>query len=130
MQATVSFQFAIDFPDRIYLKASRWRIPAIMDESLKLYLIGFAAGIIVTIILDQSTEEDGFLKSFVTKGAQLWHLVFMIIVLTVLPFMAIEPLKKRFKRKTFVPFPILAGYGTGFILMGLIGMVLSLVNQV
>jgi heme/copper-type cytochrome/quinol oxidase subunit 4 len=102
-------------------------IVEIMDASLKLFLIGFVVSIIVTIILDQSeVDEEGFMKSFVTKGAKLWQLVFMLTVLTTIPFMVIEPLKKRFTRKTFLPFPFLGGYGTGFLLMGSIGMILSI----
>jgi len=99
-----------------------------MDNSLKLYLIGFSVGIIVTIILDQGVDDDGFMESFVSKGVQIWHLIFMLIVLTILPFMAIEPLKKRYTRKTRIPFPILAGYGTGFLLLGSIGIILSLIS--
>jgi hypothetical protein len=99
-----------------------------MDKSFKLFLIGFAVSITVTIILDQSDEDDSFMKFFVAKGAQLWHLVFMLTVLTTIPFMVIEPLKKRFTRKTYLPFPFLGGYGTGFLLMASIGMILSFVD--
>jgi len=107
---------------------STYELVEIMDDSLKLFLIGLAVGIIVSIILDQSNgdNEEGFMKSFVTKGAKLWHLVFMIIMVTTIPFLAIEPLKKRFTRKTFLPFPFLAGNGTGFLFTGIIGMILSM----
>jgi len=100
----------------------------IMDESLKLFFIGFAVSIVVTIILDQSDEDVNFMQLFVTKGAQLWHLVFMLTVVTTIPFMVIEPLKKRFTRKTYLPFPFLGGYGTGFLLLASIGMILSLLE--
>ncbi len=99
-----------------------------MDASLKLFLIGFAAGIIVTIILDQRDDEDGFMKSFVSKGAQLWQLLFMLTLLTTIPFVVIEPLKKRFTRKTFMPFPFMGGYGSGYLLMASIGMIISLIS--
>jgi hypothetical protein len=101
-----------------------------MDDSLKLFLIGLALGVAVSIILDESDSdsESGFMKSFVTVGVKLWHLVFMIIMLTTIPFLAITPLKKRFTRKTFLPFPFLAGNGTGFLFMGVIGMILSIVT--
>ncbi len=101
-----------------------------MDDSLKLFLIGLAVGLTVPIILDQSEGdiEKGFMKSFVTAGAKIWHLVFFIIMVTTIPFLAIEPLKKRFKRKTFLPFPFLAGNGTGFLFMGVIGIIISIVG--
>ena len=101
-----------------------------MDASLKLFLIGLAVGISVSIILDPSNsdDEEGFMKSFVTNGAKLWHLVFFLTMVTTIPFLAIEPLKKRFTRKTLLPFPFLAGNGTGFLFMGIIGMILSLIS--
>ena len=100
-----------------------------MDDSLKLFLIGLAVGITVSIVLDQSDDEEkGFLKSFVTVAAKLWHLVFLITIVTTIPFLAIEPLKKRFKRKTFLPFPFLAGNGTGFLFVALVGMILYIVG--
>jgi len=99
-----------------------------MDDSLKLFLIGLALGVAVSIILDESDSESSFMKSFVTAGVKLWHLVFMIIMLTTIPFLAITPLKKRFTRKTFLPFPFLAGNGTGFLFMGVIGMIHSIVT--
>ena len=99
-----------------------------MDNSLKLFLIGFILSLIITVILDQNTNSKGFLQSFVTAGAQLWHLVFMLTVVTTLPFMVIEPLKKRFTRKTFLPFPFLGGYGTGFLLLAIIGMIISFLS--
>ena len=99
-----------------------------MDTSLKLFLIGFTVSIIVTIILDQIDEDDSFMKVFAVNVAQVWHVVFMLTVITTIPFMVIEPLKKRFTRKTYLPFPFLGGYGTGFLLMASIGMILSLVD--
>ena len=101
-----------------------------MDPSLKLFLIGLAVGITVSIILDQSDGDDEgvFMKSFVTAGAKLWHMVFLIIMVTTIPFLAIDSLKKRFKKKTFLPFPFLAGNGTGFLFMALVGMILSIVG--
>ncbi len=101
-----------------------------MDASLKLFLIGLAIGITFSLILNQSNgDEEGFMKSFVTKGVKIWHLVFMITMVTTIPFLAIEPLKKRFKRKTFLPFPFLAGNGTGFLFMGILGIILSILGH-
>ncbi len=96
---------------------------------MKLFLIGLGIGIIVSIILDESEGDDGdFLKSFVTAGVKMWHLLFLIIMLTVIPFLAIEPLKKRYRRKTLLPMPFLAGNGTGFLFMAALGMILSIIT--
>ena len=99
-----------------------------MDSSLKLYLIGLAIGITTSIVIGYSEDSTKFMKSFVTGAFQLWHLVFLIIMITTIPFLAIEPLKKRFTRKTFLPFPFLAGNGTGFLVMALMGMIISLLS--
>ena len=99
-----------------------------MDDSLKLFLIGFSVGIIVTLILDQTDDDEISMKFFVTKGAQLWQLLFMLTLLTTIPFVVIEPLKKRFTRKTFMPFPFMGGYGSGFLLLKSIGIILSLIS--
>ena len=99
-----------------------------MDSSLKLFLIGLALGITTTVIIGYSEDSTVFMKNFVIGAFKLWHLVFFIIVLTTIPFLAIEPLKKRFTRKTFLPFPFLAGNGTGFLFMGVTGIIISLLT--
>ena len=99
-----------------------------MDNSLKFFLIGLTIGITTSIIIDLSEDNTGFMKSFVTGGFKLWHLLYMIIMITTVPFIAIEPLKKRFKRNYFLPFPFLAGNSTGFLFLGIVGTILSVVN--
>jgi len=66
------------------------------------------------------------MQSYVDEGFELWKLIFLITMVTTVPFLAIDSLKKRFTRKNFLPFPFLAGSGTGFLLMGIAGIVLSL----
>ena len=107
---------------------SKLQGPAGMDDSLKLFLIGLALGITTSIFIDQSEDNTGFMKSFVTGAFKLWHLLFMIIMLTTVPFLAIESLKKRFRRKNFLPFPFLAGNGTGFLFLVLVGTIISIVT--
>ena len=99
-----------------------------MDSSLKLFLIGFAIGLMTTIILDRSEGNPTFMHSFVTGAFSLWQLIFMIIMVTTVPFLAVEPLKKRFTRKNFLPFPFLAGNGTAFILAAIAGKIISILN--
>ncbi len=100
-----------------------------MENSLKLFLIGLTLGITVSIILFQSDveDDDSFIKKFFGWSAKLVQLVFMIIMVTTIPFLAIEPLKKRFTRKTFLPFSFLGGTGTGFLFIGIISIILSIV---
>jgi len=99
-----------------------------MDTSFKLFLIGFALGMTITVVLDQSEGTPTFMESFVTGAFKIWQLLFMIIMITTVPFLAIEPLKKRFTRKNFLPFPFLAGNGTAFLLAAISGKIISILN--
>lgn len=96
-----------------------------MDKTLILFICGVALSITTTIIIDQSEQREFFMESYVDEGFKLWKLMFLIIMVTTVPFLAIDSLKKRFTRKNFLPFPFLAGSGTGFLLMGIVGIILS-----
>jgi len=99
-----------------------------MDHSVKLFLLGFTLATTTTIILDQSEGNENFMESFLSGAFQLWQLFFLITMVTTVPFLAIEPLKKRFTRKNLLPFQFLAGNGTGFLFMGIVGIIISLVT--
>ncbi len=99
-----------------------------MDDTLKLFLIGLAIGITTTIIIDLTEDNTNIFPSFVSGVFKLWHLLFMIIILTTVPFLAIAPLKKRFNRKNFLPFPFLAGNGMGFLFMAVSGIIISILT--
>ena len=99
-----------------------------MDKTLKLFLLGFALGITITVVLDQSEGTKTFMESFFTGVFSLWQLLFMIMIVTTVPFMAIEPLKKRFTRKNFLPFPFLAGNGTAFLLAAISAKIISVLT--
>lgn len=96
-----------------------------MDKTLILFICGVALSITTTIIIDQSEKREFFMQSYVDEGFKLWKLMFLIIMVTTVPFLAIDSLKKRFTRKNFLPFPFLAGSGTGFLLMGIVGIIIS-----
>lgn len=97
-----------------------------MDKTLILFICGVALSITTTIIIDQSEQREFFMQSYVDEGFKLWKLMFLIIMVTTVPFLAIDSLKKRFTRKNFLPFPFLAGCGTGFLLMGIVGIIVSI----
>jgi len=97
-----------------------------MDKTLILFMCGVALSITTTIIIDQSEQREFFMQSYVDEGFELWKLMFLITMVTTVPFLAIDSLKKRFTRKNFLPFPFLAGSGTGFLLMGIVGIITSI----
>ena len=96
-----------------------------MDKTLILFICGVSLSIATTITIDQSEQREFFMQSYVDEGFKLWKLMFLIIMVTTVPFLAIDSLKKRFTRKNFLPFPFLAGSGTGFLLMGIVGIITS-----
>ncbi len=99
-----------------------------MDNTLKLFLIGLTLGIGATITIDLLEDNTSFMSSFVSGAFKLWHLLFMIIMITTVPFLAIEPLKKRLTRKNLLPLQFLAGNSTGFLFMGIAGIIVSIVT--
>ena len=98
-----------------------------MDSTLNLFLIGLAIGITTSLVVTYSEDNEFFIKTLVDEGFLLWHIAYLVIMLTVIPFLAIDSLKKRFTRKTFLPFPFLAGNGMGFLFLALIGTIISLI---
>lgn len=97
-----------------------------MDKTLILFICGVALSIATNTIIDQSEQREFFMQSYVDEGFKLWKLMFLIIMVTTVPFLAIDSLKKRFTRRNFLPFPFLAGSGTGFLLMGIVGIIISI----
>ena len=102
-----------------------------MDSSLKVFLIGMVVGM-SALFLSGLGDDEGFLKNpqnlflkILSVSATTWVFVFLIIVITTLPVMAIDPLKKRFTRKQYLPFPFLAGNGFAFLFLQAIAMILQ-----
>ena len=98
-----------------------------MDKTLILFICGVSLSIATTITIDQSEQREFFMQSYVDEGFELWKLMFLITMVTTVPFLAIDSLKKRFSRKNFLPFSFLAGSGTGFLLMGIVGIIDSII---
>ncbi len=99
-----------------------------MDKTLILFICGAALSIVTTMSIDLSEQREFFMQSYVDEGLELWKLIFLITMVTTVPFLAIDSLKNRFTRKNIMPFSFLAGSGTGFLIMGIVGIVVSLVR--
>lgn len=99
-----------------------------MDSSLKFFLIGLLVGIITLFLVNMEYEElwndpGNYFSKFLFVTAKSWLFVFLIIVVSTLPFIAIEPLRKRFTRKQYIPFPFLAGHGCAFLSLQIIAII-------
>ena len=103
-----------------------------MHSSLKLFIIGLLLGLTIPLIAqgeeidDILTDPEKLIRRLAKAGANLWIFVFFAMLVITLPFIAIEPLKKRFTMKQLMPFPFMAGNGMGFGLVNLISILLSL----
>ena len=95
-----------------------------MDVTLKLFLIGMTVGLIIIFIPDSEdineNSSNQILRTMFWGGVTIWKIIYFSILLISLPFMAIEPLKKRLTIKQFLPFPFIAGNSVTLLLANLI----------
>ena len=100
-----------------------------MDSSLKLFLIGIVVGISSLILASLNNMEEllndprYYFANFLSMIGISWQLIFLGIIVTTLPVIAISPLKKHFTPKQFFPFPFMAGNGFAFLSMQIIGII-------
>jgi len=104
-----------------------------MDKSLKLFIIGFIVGLIIALVplpgaVVGIDEPEQIIKQVFSGGATIWKVIYFSIILLMMPFLAIEPLKKRFKMKQLIPFSFIIGNSTSMVLVTLIFTVSTLFN--
>lgn len=105
-----------------------------MDSSLKLFLIGVLVGASSLILASFDNVEElwnnprNYFTNFLSMIGTTWQLIFLVIVVTTLPFVAIAPLKKRFTPKQFFPFPFMAGNGCAFLSLQIISMIFKAIS--
>ena len=102
-----------------------------MDSSLKFFLIGLLTGISTLFLVNMDYEElwahpEKYFSIFLFVGAKSWQLIFLIIIVVNILFLAIEPIKKRFTRKQYLPFPFLGGNGCAFLSFQIIAIIFEL----
>ena len=104
-----------------------------MDSSLKFFLIGLLVGIATLFLVNMDYEElwtnpGNYFSKFLFVSAKLWQLIFFAIIVSSIPFLAIEPLKKRFTRRQYLPFPFLGGNGCAFLSFQIIAIIFELIR--
>jgi len=85
-----------------------------MDSTLKLFIIGAIIGLIIGLTpFPGEIQYDGDLEKYfklVFSGTiKIAQIIFIIITIVVLPFVAIEPLKKRLPVKELISLSLLMG---------------------
>ena len=79
-----------------------------MDKSLKWFIPGFFVGLVIALVpvpgeVIGIDDTDKIAKQVLAGGITIWKVIYFSMVVILLPFVAIEPLKKRIPR---TPFPI------------------------
>jgi hypothetical protein len=104
-----------------------------MDSSLKLFLIGLAVGI-STLLLGSIDDEAlwdsprNYFAKFLHASATSWYIIFPAMIISTLPIVAIQPLRKRFTPKQYLPFPFMAGNGFAFLSLQIIATIVEVVS--
>jgi len=84
-----------------------------MDKSLKLFIIGFIVGLTVALVPtpgEVDTEKPNLIiKQIFAGSVTIWKTIYFAILVVVLPFLVVEPLKKRLKVKLLFPLQFIVG---------------------
>lgn len=85
-----------------------------MDKGLKLFILGFFVGLIVALVplpgevvgIDDSNK---IMKQVFSGGITVWKVLYFSVLIVILPFLVIEPLRKRLTMKQFLPLTFIVG---------------------
>ena len=103
-----------------------------MHTTLKFFIIGAIIGLVIGLApFPSEVQYDGdpekFLKQTFSGTIKIAQVVFVIITIIILPFVAIEPLKKRLSPKDFFPLALLMGSSFSLSIITLISVFATLI---
>ncbi len=103
-----------------------------MHTTLKFFIIGAIIGLVIGLApFPSEVQYDGdpekFLKQTFSGTIKIAQVVFVIITIIILPFVAIEPLKKRLSPKDFFPLDLLMGSSFSLSIITLISVLATLI---
>ena len=102
-----------------------------MDKNLIFFLLGILLGLWIPFVqhtgeIDNLVDDpETVIQKVFTVTANIWHLIFSILILIGIPFVVFKQLRDRFTEKQFLPFPFMIGNTFGFTFMTIIGMLLG-----
>ena len=97
-----------------------------MDKTLQFFLIGFAVGLVIALVpMPQAVDSDKL--SIISGGLVIWKVVYFTILVVMLPFLVVEPLKKRLKVKQLFPLQFIVGNSCAMGIVTLIFTVSTLI---
>ena len=103
-----------------------------MHTTLKFFIIGAIIGLVIGLApfpseIQYDGDPEKFLKQTFSGTIKIAQVVFVIITIIILPFVAIEPLKKRLSPKDFFPLALLMGSSFSLSIITLISVFATLI---
>jgi len=103
-----------------------------MHITLKLFIVGAIIGLIVGLApfpgeIQYDGDPEKYFKQVFSGTIKIAQIIFIIITILVLPFVAIEPLKKRLSVKELFPLSLLMGTSFSISVLTLISIFSTLI---
>ncbi len=98
-----------------------------MDKTLQFFIIGFVVGLVIALVplpgeVVGVDDPVKIIKQVFSGGATIWKIVYFAILVVMLPFLVVEPLKKRLKVKLLFPLQFIVGNSCA---MGIVTLILT-----
>jgi len=92
-----------------------------MDKTLKFFIVGFVIGLAIALVpMPEAVDSEKL--SIISGGLVIWKVIYFAILVVVLPFLVLEPLKKRLKVKQLFPLQFIVGNSCA---MGIVTLILT-----
>ncbi len=103
-----------------------------MDTTLKLFIIGAIIGLIIGLApfpgeIQYDDDPEKYFKLIFSGTIKIGQIIFILISILVLPFVAIEPLKKRLSVKELFPLSLIMGSSFSISMLTLISLLSRLI---
>ena len=103
-----------------------------MHTTLKFFIVGAIVGVIIGMApypgeIQYDGDLEKYFKQVFSGTIKIAQIIFIIITILVLPFVAIEPLKKRLSIKELIPLSLLMGASFSLSVLTLISTLSTLI---
>lgn len=103
-----------------------------MDATLKLFIIGSIIGLIIGLApfpgeIQYIDDSEKYFKLIFSGTIKVGQAIFILISILVLPFVAIEPLKKRLSVKELFPLSLIMGSSFSLSVLAMISLLSTLI---
>ena len=103
-----------------------------MHTTLKLFIVGVIIGLIIGLApfpgeIQYDDDPEKYFKLVFSGSIKIGQVIFILISILVLPFVAIEPLKKRLSVKELFPLSLIMGSSFALSVLTLISLLSTLI---